>query len=186
MLYTPSVSWVNLVLAGDARVGLLKLAQEWSPEMRPLDGYSMYHSNNMVQVGISKSQPPHPTELADEAYSNLQNVCSCPLRAESSKTYRSCTPSACRKVRLISSSRFEAEAELERVLLHMVILSAGQVEEDPHLSPLLLARVDVLCLCYTIGDRSSLDNAIHKVRGFFYFSWNRFRKLTPFVGGGIL
>lgn len=141
--------------------------------MTPLDGYSMYYTNNMVQVGISKSQPRQATEL-DEAYLQI-NVCSnCP-RAESSKrnkSYRYC-PSCRRKVRL--SSRLDAE--LERVLLHMVILSADQVEENPHSSPLVLTRVDVLCLCYTIGDRLSLENAIHKVGGCLPGTGSQ---LTPF------
>ena len=180
--------WVNLVLAGDPQVGLLRLAQKWSPEMTPLDGYSMYHANNMVQIGIcTKSQQPPQVltlELQDEAYLHENVSCSCPLlQAESSKRekmYR-CCPS-CRKVRL--SSRLDAE--LERVLLHMTILSAGQMEENPHLSPLVLSRVDVLCLCYTIGDRLSLDNAIHKVGGCLLYSSGTGSQIDAFLGSGIL
>lgn len=107
---------------------------------------------------ISTGQPPHGTESGP---TSRQRFCSCSPGNSSNTKILGLTCSKCKKM------KFKVEAVSVNLVISVIspmldVLARGS--RSLELIPELLAPIDVVALCYTVGDQVSLENAVYKVR----------------------
>jgi GTPase SAR1 family protein len=57
--------YLKLVLVGDLSVGKSTLCRAWNPEFGPIDGYHIYHWNNILPVEVLDIDTPPSSSPPD-------------------------------------------------------------------------------------------------------------------------
>lgn len=142
MVYTQ----INPMLFGDPEVGFIKLGEHWRLS------FSKYHppyAHNRADFCISIGHPQYTTK-AKPVY--MKSFCCCSEEDSSNIKGSGLTCFKCEKMQLPS--------KFETVYLNISFFSGSKIGEVPRRR---WASIDVVALCYTAGDRVSLENAVHKV-----------------------
>lgn len=137
---------LNLILVSEPGTAI-KLARQWSPNMHPLDGNSMYHTNEEIRVLMGKYGP----HSANKSGGIEPVTCTCKPWTKRKKP-SSVICLQCDRSKLSS----KIERDLEQVFMRVITMHYGQVQDAMRLVEIFLHFASVIGLCYKVDDPITL------------------------------